>query len=238
MPAALHRRPELVAHRGAPREIRENTLPSFLRAVERGADSVELDVHALADGTIVVHHDPILGPDVAEPAWAGRPLTALRHADLEQAAFRDGTRIPTLADVFDALPASVTVYVEVKGAHIEELVAQVVAPHAARAAVHSFDHRIPRRVTALVPGLPAGILVASYLIDSVSVLAQSAARDLWPHFEMIDADLVHDVHGAGGRVIAWTANDPEVLRRLAYWGVDALCTDDVRVAQAALGADA
>jgi glycerophosphoryl diester phosphodiesterase len=50
-----------IAHRGASAELPENTLPAFERAIELGANWVELDVHAAADGTLVVTHDPPRG---------------------------------------------------------------------------------------------------------------------------------------------------------------------------------
>ena len=48
----------VIAHRGASAELPENTLPAFERAIELGADFVELDVHANAAGELVVSHDP------------------------------------------------------------------------------------------------------------------------------------------------------------------------------------
>ena len=50
-----------IAHRGASAELPENTLPAFERAIEVGADFVELDVHATPDGRLVVCHDPPRG---------------------------------------------------------------------------------------------------------------------------------------------------------------------------------
>lgn len=47
----------VIAHRGACWELPENTLAAFERAIEVGADFVELDVHATRDGTLVVCHD-------------------------------------------------------------------------------------------------------------------------------------------------------------------------------------
>ena len=47
----------VLAHRGANRYAPENTLAAFARAVELGADGVELDVHRTADGALVVRHD-------------------------------------------------------------------------------------------------------------------------------------------------------------------------------------
>jgi glycerophosphoryl diester phosphodiesterase len=48
----------VIAHRGASAELPENTLPAFERAIELGADYVELDVHADGRGRLVVTHDP------------------------------------------------------------------------------------------------------------------------------------------------------------------------------------
>ncbi len=48
----------VIAHRGASAELPENTLPAFERAIELGADYVELDVHADRQGRLVVTHEP------------------------------------------------------------------------------------------------------------------------------------------------------------------------------------
>jgi glycerophosphoryl diester phosphodiesterase len=52
-------RPLVIAHRGASRDLPENTLPAFRRAIELGADYVEFDVRAAPDGTLVVAHDRV-----------------------------------------------------------------------------------------------------------------------------------------------------------------------------------
>jgi glycerophosphoryl diester phosphodiesterase len=55
-------RPLVLAHRGANRLARENTVDAFVRARELGADGVELDVRRTADGVLVVHHDAAVEP--------------------------------------------------------------------------------------------------------------------------------------------------------------------------------
>ena len=50
-------RPLNFGHRGAPKAAPENTLASFQKAREMGADGVELDVMLCADGEVVVMHD-------------------------------------------------------------------------------------------------------------------------------------------------------------------------------------
>jgi glycerophosphoryl diester phosphodiesterase len=66
----------VIAHRGACWELPENTLAAFERAIEMGADFVELDVHAATDGTLVVCHDRPQGEKLrlaeALAALAGR----------------------------------------------------------------------------------------------------------------------------------------------------------------------
>lgn len=234
----MPRTPEIVAHRGTPRERRENTLAAFALALEQGADGIELDVHATADGVVVVHHDAALVADVHPAALAGRPLARLTAAEvsaLRLPAGADGVRepIPTLAEVVELVGDRAALYVEIKGAGIERAVLDVLARATGPVAVHGFDHRVSRRV-ADVSATPAGILVYSYLLDPVHALRAAGARDYWCWWEFIDAALVDRVQAGGGRVVAWTVNDPEVARRLATFGVDALCTDLPGATRAAL----
>jgi glycerophosphoryl diester phosphodiesterase len=66
----------VIAHRGACWELPENTLAAFERAIEVGADFVELDVHATSNGMLVVCHDRPSGGelrfDEAIASLAGR----------------------------------------------------------------------------------------------------------------------------------------------------------------------
>ena len=222
----LSRTPELIGHRGAPRERPENTIASFLRALDLGADAVELDVHATRDGVVVVHHDFVPRATSTATGLQGRPIAELTADEL--ASFRvSGEPIPTLRAVLEAIGARATVYVEIKGRSIEQSVVATLAsvPSAKRVAVHSFDHRSVTRARNIEPRLAGGILMTSYLIDASGALRAAGARDYWQESSMIDEGLVEAVHAAHGRVIAWTVNEPEDARRLATMGVDGICTD-------------
>ena len=90
----------VLAHRGANRLAPENTVAAMARAVELGADGVELDVHRSADGQLVVRHD------------AETPIGAL--GDLTLAEIRGALGdVPTLAEVLDVCRGRL-VNVEVK----------------------------------------------------------------------------------------------------------------------------
>lgn len=216
-------RVELIGHRGSPREHRENTLASFLRAFAAGANAVEMDVHATRDGVVVVHHDS------ATNSRPGESGPVLPIADSTLAMLRTvsvgGETIPTLDEVFAAIPAECTAYVEVKARGIEDAVIAAIRRTMARCAVHSFDHRIARRVRELAPEIPVGILQTSYPVNPVQPMRDAGARDLWQHWELLDASLIRQIHADAGRVIAWTVNDPEVAGRLIDWGIDGICSD-------------
>ena len=88
----------VIAHRGASRAERENTIAAFVRAVEMGADGIELDVRRTADDVLVVHHDAVLGD--------GRAVCRVRAGELPD-------HVPTLSAALDAC-AGAFVNVEIK----------------------------------------------------------------------------------------------------------------------------
>lgn len=114
---------DLQGHRGARGLAPENTIVSFQRALQEGADTLELDVMLTADDVAVVHHDPSLHPDLTRDAagrWLDSPgplvrgltLAQLRGYDVGRAkpgskAVQDfpqqqgvdGQRVPTLDEV-------------------------------------------------------------------------------------------------------------------------------------------
>jgi glycerophosphoryl diester phosphodiesterase len=211
---------EIIAHRGAPRQRPENSLPGFDLAVRDGANGIELDVHCTRDGAVVVHHDPAVRQ--------GPFINTLTLDELHQFPLAPGVEIPTLEAVLDLVahvaPTAV-VYVEVKGRGIEQAVVEVLDRARVPTAVHAFDHRVAARVTSLRPSIPTGILLDSYLIDPAAALVNAGARDYWLQWSFIDRDLVRQVQDAGGRVIAWTVNETADASALASLGVDAICSD-------------
>ncbi|HEX6051997.1 MAG TPA: glycerophosphodiester phosphodiesterase [Gemmatimonadaceae bacterium] len=225
---------EVIGHRGSPREFRENTLPSFQRAFHDGADGIELDVHATADRVVVVHHDPSTN---ARPADSGPTIRIAESTLAEvQAVPVAGERVPTLAEVLLEAPKSAMVYVEVKVTGIETEVVTAIRASDRRCAVHSFDHRVARRVAEIAPDIPTGILQTSYPVDPIRPMRDALARDLWQHWELVDEALIRLVHGDGRRVIAWTVNDARVADRLVDWGIDGICTDTPRAMRALVDA--
>ncbi|MEP7326445.1 MAG: glycerophosphodiester phosphodiesterase, partial [Gemmatimonadota bacterium] len=129
--------PSIIAHRGASGREFENSRAAFARAVELGADGVELDVHSSSDGIILVHHD-------AELEGLG-PIGHLSYMAMQEFRLPNGETVPTLPEVLEIL-GDLDVYVEVKSLSpaFDPSLLSVLdqGPAPARYAVHSFDHRI------------------------------------------------------------------------------------------------
>ena len=210
--------PRILAHRGASGYSMENSLEAFRDAIRRGADGVELDVHATRDGGLVVHHDPAI-PGLG--AIAAANSIALRSVRLS-----NGEPAPTLAEALAAIGDAET-WIEVKALpeQADETLLRTIdaAPAPGRCAVHSFDHRIVARLGQRRPGLRRGVLSSTYPRDPAALMHSAGATALWQDWRSIDAELVDAVHRKEGEVIAWTVNDADAARRLAALGVDALC---------------
>ncbi len=210
--------PLIIAHRGASGHAYENSAAAFRQAVELGAEAVELDIHATRDGVLLVHHDPVV-PGLG-------PIPELSAAALADHRLPNGEPIPTLAEAL-ALLRGLEVWVEVKTLPPEADAALFAAldqgPTPNRYAVHGFDHRIVARLGDQRPGLRRGVLLASYLLDTPSVVRGAGADTLWMEAHLIDDALVDELHQDGLDLIAWTANEAAAIRRLAGLGVDGIC---------------
>ena len=210
----------VIAHRGASTEEPENSLAAFRLALDQGADGVELDVHTTADGEVIVFHDAELD---------GQPIGGLASAVVLEHRLPNGETIPTLAQALDVITARAIAFVELKtlppGSDAALLARFGAAPRPDRCHMHSFDHRIIRRLTALAPPASAGVLSGSYALDPAAMVRAAGATALWQHVDLVDRPLAAQIHDAGYLLYAWTVDRPDRMRRLIVDGVDGICTN-------------
>ncbi len=222
-------RPLIIAHRGASGYEFENSLAAFRAARDRGADAVELDIHATADGALVVHHGEKLGPHFI----AHSSLAEVRNHPLP-----NGEPAPTLDEALGVIVPAMIAFVEIKALpprldeKLFEAIERTGAPD--RVALHAFDHRVIHRMGERRPHIRRGVLLASYPMHPLRCLQDADASILWQHRAHVDEALVSGLHEAGMTVYAWTINEPDELARLAALGVDGLCTDFPDTARKAL----
>jgi glycerophosphoryl diester phosphodiesterase len=222
----------VIAHRGAPRQARENTVESFRAAIEAGAGAIELDVRRTADDALVVHHDPVLAD--------GRPLVACRRDELP-------AHIPTMAVALDACAGTI-VDVEIKNlpgevdfdptdAIADAAVALLGARHEPREAwlISSFRRETIDRCHALDSSIAtAWLTIGAVTADEVAWAVDAGHRAIHPWDPTVDKATIDRCHEAGLHVNTWTCNDVGRAVELASWGIDGICTDIPDVIVAAL----
>lgn len=226
---------EVIAHRGASAHAPENTLSSFALALRLGADCIELDVRATADGVPVVVHDPTLH------RTAGLPHVIAETTAAELAALPAELRPPTLCEVLDAFGPRTGYLVEVKWIPVEAegAVLEAFARRRlrSRVTVQSFDHLLLRRLRrrddelALAALFRPGADVAGAL-----GLVAPFVDGIGPCADGLDPELVCDAHRRGLSVRTWTVNEIEAMEALVAAGVDGLITDRPERARAVVRA--
>ena len=163
--------PQIIAHRGASYLAPENTLAAFRKAMEIGADGVEMDVQKTLDGGLVIHHDYIidLHTDISGRIYdmTEGELKDLDFGSWKDAAYKD-EKIATLAEAL-ALCRSMegcAVQLEMKStmdndpAFVSGVVDAIRAADIAdRLVLISFNHDLLRQAKALMPELRVGVLL-------------------------------------------------------------------------------
>lgn len=235
--------PVLVGHRGCGDGTvnghQENTLGSFLAAVDAGVDWVEVDVRRTSDDRLVVAHNPTDSDGVF-------------YADItsQEAADKGALR---LEELLEALPSTVGVDFDVKTAMEDATrgrdettmgrLAAIAVREASRREllITSFDPGALDIARRLAPGVPRGLLTWVYFpIDhAVAAAAHLDVQVLAPHWGSLrpndvepeelrrPLDYVVDlVHSSGREFLAWCPA-VEFARQLLDAGVDAVCVNDV-----------
>jgi len=252
---------DIQGHRGARGHLPENTLAAFALALEFGVDTLELDCGVTKDGVVVVHHDRRLNPDVArgpDGQWVTAPaptIHSLTYIELEkydvgrirpgsEYARRfphqrplDGTRIPTLADLFEHAGPTVRFNIETKispdhpgetlppEAFARALIAEFRrAGVERRATIQSFDFRTLKVVESEAPEIET-----VYLTDgksSVPAKVRAAGARIWsPNFKDLTPEVLAAARAEKLRIVAWTVNEPADILRMIEAKVDGMISD-------------
>ncbi len=234
---------QVIAHRGASAEAPENTLAAFRRAVEIGADLIELDVRFSRDRAVVVFHDRKLDrtTDGRGPV-ASRTLRELQSLDAGTSfspAYA-GERIPLLDEVLVELRSSPPrLFIEIKIDPGEEAVREELTPAVLRlvhdrgwrerATVASFDRESLRLARRLDPGVSAGLIFSDpEAWEREAVGGYDGLDVLCARWNIVSEERTSRARAAGREVYAWTIDREEELRPVLAAGVDAAASNHPR----------
>lgn len=235
--------PLLFAHRGLQLEAAENTLAAFQKALDAGADVLELDVQLTADREVIVFHDD----DGQRLAGDPRKISECRFDDIQGWRLRgaDGqalgpsARVCRFEDVLYTFP-NVPLNVDLKAEQpsLVEAMLQRVQAHAAwgRVLLTSFSTSVLRRVRARnYPG-PTGVaqLEAAYILLGPRGLLHRGPKPAGARLQIPEhhgrlrldtREMIERAHRAGYLVDYWVVNDAASAERLLDLGADGIVTD-------------
>jgi glycerophosphoryl diester phosphodiesterase len=236
----------VLGHRGASRDFPENTIEAFLGAAAQGADGVELDVMRCRTGELVVCHDEWLDRlagehlEVAATSWS-----RLKRVDVGSTLGFRPARLPLLDEVFDALPGSMVVNVELKCITVDDHGLSVAVGERLvdrrlgdRVFVSSFNPLCLVRFAAAFPALRRGLLIdpdKAWGPQAWGWLPLTAKTSVHPYFKQCTPERVGLWHGLGLEVATWTVDDVADARALQVMGVDWLITNRPGALRAELG---
>ncbi len=240
----------VLAHRGLAldaqgKELDENTLDSFERAVQVGADYIESDIQVTADGQAVLFHDD----DLVRVAGIDAPIGSLSLSEVQAITLRHGAGIPTLKSALEAFPnARFNLDFKVEGAIIpaakviSELDAQerILVASFSEARRLAASRLLPKSVSSAgstrVLGAYLGVLLG---LRSLSAWATKPVQVLQIpvgsgpiHFD--NRRFIAAMKLANTEVHFWTINEPDEMVRLAGLGASGIVTDRADLALATL----
>lgn len=209
-----------IGHRGARTYELENTLASFAKAIELGANAIELDVRISKDAQLVISHDDnlkkVYGEDVRinEATLAElKQLTENRIASLEEAfSFIDGKAEKIL--------------VELKEAGYEQNVLDLTREKNLqdRVIIVSFHEKALARIRELDERIETGIIYTKFR-KHIDTAIQLKAQYLLPLFRFVHRRDVAKAHKSNLKVIVWTINSRDEAILYKAKDVDGIATD-------------
>lgn len=230
---------KVIGHRGYAALYPENTMLSFKKAYEHGADGIELDIHMSVDKEIIVIHDPSLNRTTNQKGRVNQlTLDKIKNARIKNGLFKiTDEQVPTLKEVMDwIITTDMTLNIEIKG------VTEGVLEDGLLKLLSHYDMK--ERI--IISSFNLESLLYIEKIDSSYDTALLTDKDLGEPWIYLESHGIKSVHPYGKSYMT-DAKRQEVVRynlparvytvnrakEIQYWleeEIDAIITDEVEVA--------
>lgn len=229
-------RPLVWAHRGASGYLPENTISAFIKAVELGADGIELDIHKTKDGQLVVIHDEKIDrTSDGKGKVVDMTLEELRrynyNATHPECKYAD---IPTMREVFELIkPTDLLINIEIKNGvtfyeGIEEDILAMTKEFGMedRVLYSSFNHYSIMKLKELDPSSRRAFLYMDGTLNMPEYGRDNAVEALHPALYNVQyPDFVQKTHEYGLKINAWTINSKQYIHMACEMGLDGIITN-------------
>ena len=219
----------------------ENSIASFVAAMEEGANGIELDVELTMDGEVVVMHDDTVDRTTdCTGCVSAMTLDEVRGCRLlDGAGVATDERPPTLVDVYAAISGDALINIELKliGPNcasdeteatllVDKVLSEVIRLGGeSRTLFSSFDEAIVERVKTMQPGFYSA-LVSTVPTEELVERAVQLNQDAIHPISTVSKDVVEAALDAGLQVNVWSANTAEQMQAQIDKGSTGIITDE------------
>ncbi len=243
----------VIAHQGGDGLWPGDTLYAFEKAVELGADVLEMDAHITKDGQIVLMHDE----KVDRTTDGSGLIEDLTLAELQKldAAYKwtnddgktfpyrgQGIRVPTLEELFQKFP-EMRYTIEIKKTQnpIQKPFCALIRKYKIQEkvlvasfrddALAAFRSECPEVATSGASNEVTGFVLLSkvFLSGLISPQFQSLQVPWEPSeskgIQVMTERFVRAAHAQNIAIEPWTVDDPELMKEYIAWGVDGIITN-------------
>lgn len=221
------------AHRGFSGKYPENTMLAFEKAIEAGADGIELDVQLTKDGEVVIIHDETVNR-TTEGEGAVVDYTYEELSKLDASYIYRGqmgiNKIPTLKEYLAFVKdIDIVTNIELKTGvleyiGIEEKVWELIKAYGVenKVIISSFNHFTILRMKKIAPELKYGLLSESWLIDAGRYVKALGVQCYHPIYVNLTEEVVQEVKSHGIEINTFTVNKEEAVRDLIEKKIDCI----------------
>lgn len=222
------------AHRGFSGEYPENTMLAFRKAIEAGAQGIELDVHFTKDKEVVIIHDETIdrttdGKGEVESFTYDELCRFNAYGRFE--GKYEFQKIPTLREYFELVKPvdGFLTNIELKTGineypGIEKAVLKIIDEFGLRdrIIISSFNHFSVKRFKEIAPDVKCGFLEESRIIDFGAYAKKYGVEFIHPLYKCLTKDVFDEVYSNGIGINTWTVNDENAVRYLVKNNVNAV----------------
>ena len=229
----------IFGHRGTPKLCPENSMSSFINAYKVGAHGIEMDVHMLPDGSMVIHHDEFLGRCEKVHGsiydFNAQTIRSFSIGEFFSPQFTD-ERVPFFEELLEFLKdKDMLLNVEIKSDsgflcdaadRTVELLTQYGMEQ--KSIISSFDHNIIREVKTKHPQFKVGMLYEKPLPsggDVVQYCLKYGFDAIHPDYRFVTKELVDRCHQNGINVNVWTVDEQKDVNFMKECGVDIIISN-------------
>ncbi|WP_377888615.1 glycerophosphodiester phosphodiesterase [Alkalihalobacillus sp. R86527] len=227
----------IFAHRGASKQCPENTMSAFKRAVELGAEGIELDIQLSSDQIPVVIHDRTL-----KRTASGRGIvTETTFSDLRKhdagswfsPSFK-GEMIPSLEEVLTWanqysnlwLNIELKYYSDTNKILVEKSIPLIKKHRSEKnTVISSFEHNRLVDVHKLWSKVETAPIYKASLHEPWDYAKNFKAKAIHPQYKTVNRSLTKTAQLHGINVRPYTVNDERLIKQFIEWNADGIITD-------------